>query len=96
MKPVDRRCSIWSTALHPTGPPSAGCTPYCHRVGRHAAVSAKLPSASATIADFASLPTFPPLIVLVLAAGSGVYCLVDLVRAPAVKRRPKWAWALAR
>jgi hypothetical protein len=41
-----------------------------------------------------SWAAFPPLILLVLAVGFGVYCLVDLVRAPSVKRLPKWAWAL--
>ncbi len=37
---------------------------------------------------------FPPLILLVLAAGFGVYCLVDLARVPSAKGLPKWAWAV--
>ncbi len=37
---------------------------------------------------------FPPLLLFVVAAGFGVYCLVDLARAPSVKRLPKWAWTL--
>jgi hypothetical protein len=41
-----------------------------------------------------SWAAFPPLIILVLSAGFGVYCLVDLARAPSVQRWPKWAWAL--
>jgi len=31
---------------------------------------------------------------LLLAAALAVYALVDLVRAPAVRYLPKWAWAL--
>jgi hypothetical protein len=31
---------------------------------------------------------------LVLAVALAVYALVDLVRAPAVRYLPKWAWAL--
>ncbi len=31
---------------------------------------------------------------LLLAAALAIYALVDLVRAPAVRYLPKWAWAL--
>jgi len=41
-----------------------------------------------------SWKAFPPFVLLVLAAGFGLYCLVDLARAPSAKRLPKWAWML--
>lgn len=31
LKPTDRRCIVRGAALHPAGPPSAGCAPHCHR-----------------------------------------------------------------
>ena len=36
----------------------------------------------------------PPILVLMIAIGFTVYCLVDLTRVSSVRHLPKWAWAL--
>lgn len=33
--------------------------------------------------------------IVVLAVGFAAYCIVDVVRAPAVKHLPKWGWIVA-
>ena len=42
----------------------------------------------------ANLAWLPPILVLVVAVGFTVYCLVDIARAAAVRHLPKWAWVL--
>jgi len=37
---------------------------------------------------------FPPILLLVVAVGFTVYCLVDIARAAAVRYLSKWAWVL--
>ena len=42
----------------------------------------------------ASFPVAALLPLLVIAAAFVVYCIVDVVRAPAVRYLPKWVWIL--